>query len=157
MNDYLTQVVHQLEQTRAELRRAEDELATHRQRACHETRLRAAWRSARRRARTADRQARDWRQANRFNVGIYDQATARAQQAEDRVAAVRSVLGRYMGCASDQAAALRAEIRAAIDGPAEQPPACCICGSTEVVYRNYRDKPFCCSCAKCCPKPEPGP
>lgn len=26
-------------------------------------------------------------------------------------------------------------------------PACCVCGSTEVTYRNYRDLPFCGPCA----------
>lgn len=51
---YLEQLRHQLAQTRAELRRAEDELAVHRQRASRETRLRLAWQSARRRAAAAE-------------------------------------------------------------------------------------------------------
>jgi hypothetical protein len=51
---YHDQVRKQLEETRQALKSAEDELAVHRQRARQEDRLRAAWRSARRRA--ADRQ-----------------------------------------------------------------------------------------------------
>ena len=27
---------------------------------------------------------------------------------------------------------------------------CCVCGSPDVVYRNYLDQPFCCGCAACC-------
>jgi len=38
---------------------------------------------------------------------------------------------------------------AALDGPAE-PPACCVCDSREVVYRNYREQPFCSPCAEGC-------
>lgn len=26
-------------------------------------------------------------------------------------------------------------------------PACCVCGSPDVTYRNYRDQPFCAACA----------
>jgi hypothetical protein len=40
------------------------------------------------------------------------------------------------------------------DGPSvKQASTCCRCGSAEVVYRNYRDQPFCCPCAECCPSP----
>lgn len=28
-------------------------------------------------------------------------------------------------------------------------PACCVCGSDAVVYRNYREQPFCAHCANC--------
>lgn len=45
----------------------------------------------------------------------------------------------------------------ALDGPAEQPAVCCMCGSTDVVYRNYLEQPFCCPCAQCCPSPADGP
>jgi type II secretory pathway pseudopilin PulG len=137
-----------------------------------------------------------------------DAAQARAEQAKARIAAVRTVLDRYLGCASDEAAVLRAEVRealgataaavcpdpalvaaeealtrvmrlaemlpaevraqigAAIDGPAYagqvnapvgQPAVCCECGSTDVVYRNYRGMPFCCPCAQCCSSPADGP
>lgn len=30
-------------------------------------------------------------------------------------------------------------------------PACCVCGSKDVVYWNYQEQPFCCPCAACCP------
>jgi hypothetical protein len=77
-----------------------------------------------------------------------DAAIARAEQAEARIvslqaecdglaevgrneeriwahaaAAVRAVLDRYVGCASNEAALLRMEIRAALDGPAAGPAA----------------------------------
>ncbi len=54
-------------------------------------------------------------------------------------------------CPACQAPADRTAI---VDGPVE-PPACCVCGSTAVVYRNYQGKPFCCPCARCCPTETP--
>lgn len=50
---YETQLRQQLEQTRAALKSAEDELAVWRQRGMREQRLLLAWRSANRRARQA--------------------------------------------------------------------------------------------------------
>jgi hypothetical protein len=59
------------------------------------------------------------------------ETTARAEQAEARIAAVETVLHRYQGCASNTAAALRMEIREAL---ASTTP-----------------------CASCCPTPEAQP
>lgn len=70
---YLEQLRHQLAQTRAELRRAEDELAVHRQRASRETRFRLAWQSARRRA--------NWQRA--ILADYRTEADARAAELED--------------------------------------------------------------------------
>lgn len=91
----------------------------------------------------------------------------RAEQAEARIAAARALhqpadgLGHtdhgyaeMQACTScgtrdEFAIAWPCSTIAALDGPAD-PPACCVCGSTQVVYRNYREQPFCSACAEGC-------
>ncbi|MFE2407059.1 hypothetical protein ACFXDE_01810 [Kitasatospora sp. NPDC059408] len=58
---------------------------------------------------------------------------ARAEQAEARIAAAQAALG----------------------VPSTSP--CAGCGRPDVVYRNYKGTPLCCTCANCCQPPEDRP
>jgi hypothetical protein len=111
------------------------------------------------------------RLAERWDALVAEKA--RAEQAEQRIAAVRALhyddYGICMACSGSHGVPWPCPTITALDGAAEQqPPAvnhccelcpctgaadqsvcspCCACGSTAVAYRNYREQPFCAPCA----------
>jgi hypothetical protein len=85
---------------------------------------------------------------------------AKVNALESRIAAARAYAQKLAADGpawdgNEQAAG--EEILRLLDGTGTQPETCCICGGGPVVYHNYREQPFCCPCAECCPQPAPEP
>jgi hypothetical protein len=101
-------------------------------------------------------------EAKARRAGTTDPAAAEREQLRAAVQRVRAECDRLDHFAEITASApdrslyraLAEALRAALDGPvepAEQPQdgPCCVCGTTHVVYRNYRGLLFCAACASC--------
>ncbi|WP_405769241.1 hypothetical protein OG539_32685 [Actinacidiphila glaucinigra] len=53
------------------------------------------------------------------------------------------------GAADGRVAVLAPDCPACARVAADDAEPCCVCGSGDVAYRNYRDMPFCQACANC--------
>lgn len=168
---YLEQLRHQLDQTRAELRRAEDELAVHRQRASRETRLRLAWQSARRRANWQRAILADYRTEAvarslpkaRDAASAPEQPTLQVRYATPVIKCEDCPRPWHPGYTCDETDQLAKSVRAVLDGVYAEimkqsylgsvftDQRCCVCGTTtnggHAFYENYQGRLFCGRCA----------